>query len=63
MDDAARFFLEHFRDALPSRPRAGISELLDRGHERRKQLGIPELSEEEAVKLAVEEQHAWCRGE
>lgn len=39
----------------------GIVSLLDRMAEGRRQRGVPELSEEEAMKLAVEEQHAWRR--
>ena len=52
VDDAARLYLRHHR-------RPGIiSESLERARERRERLGIPELPEEEALRLAVEEQHA-----
>jgi hypothetical protein len=39
----------------------GIIGLLDRMAEGRRQRGVRELSEEEAMRLAVEEQHAWRR--
>lgn len=39
----------------------GIIGLLDRIAEGRRRRGVEELSEEEAMKLAVEEQHAWRR--
>lgn len=56
VDAAARFYLEHLHAP-------GLSETLDRARERRERSGIPELSEDEAMKLAVEEQHAWRRGQ
>ncbi|MGH3090201.1 MAG: ribbon-helix-helix protein, CopG family [Rubrobacteraceae bacterium] len=55
---------EVIEDALRSylkRSSGGIVEVLDRMAEGRRQRGIEELSEEEAMKLAVEEQHAWRR--
>lgn len=58
VDAAARFYLEHLHA-----PRVSLSETLDRARERRERSGIPELSEDEAMKLAVEEQHAWRRGQ
>lgn len=39
----------------------GIVGLLDRMAEGRRRRGVEELSEEEAMRLAVEEQHAWRR--
>lgn len=39
----------------------GIAGLLDRMAEGRRQRGVEELSEEGAMKLAVEEQHAYRR--
>lgn len=58
VEDAARFYLSHG-------PKRGISvsESLDRARERRRASGIRELSEEEAMEIAVEEQHAYRRGE
>ena len=41
----------------------GISASLDSARERREREGIPEPSEEEAMRIAVEEQHAYRRGE
>lgn len=38
-----------------------IVEVLERMAEGRRRRGVEELSEEEAMKLAVEEQHAWRR--
>lgn len=51
LEDAARFYLEHGR-------RASITELIERSRERREKAGIPELSEDEAMRIAVAEQHA-----
>ncbi|CAN5786625.1 hypothetical protein BH23ACT11_BH23ACT11_10110 [soil metagenome] len=58
VEDAARFYLSHG-------PKRGVSvsESLDRARERRRASGVRELSEEEAMKIAVEEQHAYRRGE
>ncbi len=39
----------------------GIVGVLDRMAEGRRRRGVEELSEEEAMRLAVEEQHAWRR--
>ncbi len=50
LDEAVRSYLE--------RSLAGLLERMERGrHER----GIEPLSEEEAMRLAVDEQHAWRR--
>ncbi|MBA2694152.1 MAG: hypothetical protein H0U65_16935 [Rubrobacter sp.] len=38
-----------------------IVEVLERMSRGRKERGVEELSEEEAMRLAVEEQHAWRR--
>jgi hypothetical protein len=38
-----------------------IVEVLERMAEGRRRRGVEELSEEEAMRLAVEEQHAWRR--
>ncbi len=45
------------------RRRASISESLENARRRREAADIPELSEEEAMRIAVEEQHAYRRGE
>lgn len=58
LEDAARFYLRH-----GSRRGTGISESLDRARERRRASGVREISEEEAMRIAVEEQHAYRRGE
>ncbi len=57
IEDALRRYLD--RD----RRRASLSESLENARRRRKAAGIPELSEEEAMRIAVEEQHAYRRGE
>lgn len=54
IEDALRRYLER---------RPSISESLDRGRRWREAAGIPELSEEEAMRLALEEQRAYRRGE
>ncbi len=60
IEDALRRYLDLESEAR--RP-VTFSELTDRASERRKRLGEPELSEEEAMRIAVEEQHAARRGE
>jgi hypothetical protein len=55
LEDAARFYLEHGN-------RASITELIERSRERRERAGVPEPSEDEAMRIAVAEQHAH-RGE
>jgi hypothetical protein len=55
LEDAARFYLEHG-------DRASVTELIERARERRERAGIPEPSEDEAMRMAVAEQHAH-RGE
>jgi Fe-S oxidoreductase len=57
IEDALRRYLD--RD----RRWASLSESLENAHRRREAAGIPELSEEEAMRIAVEEQHAYRRGE
>jgi predicted transcriptional regulator len=57
IEDALRRYLD--RD----RRRASISKSLENARRRREAAGIPELSEEEAMRIAVEEQHAYRRGE
>jgi hypothetical protein len=66
LEDAARFYLERgphskLRDAVSER--ATKSELIERARRRRERAGLEELSEEEALRIAVEEQHAHRRGE
>lgn len=58
VEAAARFYLSHA-------PKHGvsISESLDRARERRRASGIRELTEEEAMEIAVAEQHAYRRGD
>ena len=51
LEDAARFYLQQ-------RHRASITELIERSRERREWSGIPEPSEDEAMRIAVSEQHA-----
>jgi hypothetical protein len=55
LEDAARFYLEHG-------DRVSVTELIERARERRERAGIPEPSEDEAMRMAVAEQHAH-RGE
>lgn len=50
LEDAARSYL--------NRSRASLTELVERARKRRERAGIPELSEEEAMRIAVAEQHA-----
>jgi len=50
LEDAARFYLERGN-------RASITELIERSRERRERAGIPEPSEDEAMRIAVAEQH------
>jgi metal-responsive CopG/Arc/MetJ family transcriptional regulator len=57
IEDALRSYLD--RDDR----RASISKSLENARRRREAAGIPELSEEEAMRIAVEEQHAYRRGE
>lgn len=56
IEDALRRYLSEAGEAGLRRP--SISESLDRARERREREDIPELSEEEAMRLAIEEQHA-----
>ena len=52
IDEAVRRYLD----------RAGsLAELLDRADRWQREQSVDTLSEEEAMKLAVEEQHAWRR--
>ena len=52
MDEAVRRYLR----------RAGsLAELLDRADRWQRQQGVELLSEDEAMKLSVEEQHLWRR--
>lgn len=57
IEDAFRRYLSEVGEAGLRRP--SISESLDRARERREREDIPELSEEEAMRLAIEEQRAW----
>jgi hypothetical protein len=57
IEDALRRYLDS------DRRRPSISESLENARKRREAAGIPELSEEEAMRIAVEEQHAYRRGE
>lgn len=50
LEEAARFYLEHGN-------RASIAELIERARERRERAGIPEPPEDEAMRIAVAEQH------
>lgn len=52
IDEAVRRYLD--------RP-GSLAELFERVESRRKEQGVEPLSEDEAMKLAVEEQHAWRR--
>ena len=60
IEDALRRYLGE-REAGLRKP--SISESLDAARDRRESEGVPELSEEEAMRLAVEEQHAYRRGD
>ncbi len=57
IEDALRRYLDR-EDRRPS-----ISESLESARRRREALGVSELSEEEAMRIAVEEQRAHRRGE
>lgn len=59
IEDALRRYLGRADDDR----RPGISESLENARRRREGSGITELSEEEAMRIAVEEQHAYRRGE
>ena len=66
LEDAARFYLERgphsgARDAVQAR--VSINEVIERARRRRERAGLEELPEEEAIRIAVEEQHAHRRGE
>ncbi len=67
LEDAARFYLErgpHSGEARERRrARASIGELIERARQRRELAGLEELPEEEAMRIAVEEQRAYRRGE
>ena len=52
LDEAVRRYLE--------RP-GSLSDLFDRVERGQRERGVEPLSDEEAMKLAVEEQHAWRR--
>ena len=52
IDEAVRRYLD--------RP-GSLAELFERSETRRKEQGVEPLSEDEAMKLAVQEQHAWRR--
>ena len=52
LDEAVRSYLER------SRSLTGLLERVERG---RRERGVEPLSEEEAMRLAVDEQHAWRR--
>lgn len=55
LEDAIRLYA-----AAPQRSKS-IEDLLERIDRRQKIYGVEQLSEEEAMKLAVEEQRAWRR--
>lgn len=52
IDEAVRRYLDRAES---------LAELLDRADRWQRERGVEPLSEEEAMKLAVEEQHAWRR--
>lgn len=52
IDEAVRRYLDRA---------SSLAELLERGDRWQREHGIEPLSEEDAMKLAVEEQHAWRR--
>ncbi len=54
VEDAVRSYLKASSGGM-------IVEVLERMSRGRKERGVEELSEEEAMRLAVEEQHAWRR--
>lgn len=58
IEDALRRYLEE--EYSPPRT---LSDLADLARKRREAEGIPELSEEEAMRIALEEQRAYRRGE
>lgn len=59
IEEAVSRYLLRARDAT-QRPR-DLLEVLDSMARYRRERGVEELSEEEAMRLAVEEQHAWRR--
>lgn len=60
IEEAVSRYLLRVRDAA-KRPR-DLLEVLDSMDRYRRERGIEPLSEEEAMRLAVEEQHAWRHG-
>jgi hypothetical protein len=60
VEDAVRFYL---LASMPGRREETFDEILDSVAEWQRARGVEALSEEEAIKLAVEEQHAARRGE
>ena len=52
LEDTARFYLEHGN-------RASIAELIERSREQIERVGFPEPSEDEAMRIAASEQHAY----
>ena len=52
LEEAVRSYLKHPRSSIE------LFERVDRGQRER---GVERLSEEEAMRLAVEERHAWTR--
>lgn len=53
LEEAVRSYLE--------RPHHSLTGLLERMERGRRERGVEPLSEEEAMRLAVDEQHAWRR--
>jgi metal-responsive CopG/Arc/MetJ family transcriptional regulator len=60
IEDALRRYLNH--EGGRRRPMS-LTELADLARRRREAAGIPELPEEEAMKIALEEQRAYRHGE
>lgn len=54
LEEAARLYLE-------CRGRPSVAELIERARGRREQAGLPELPEDEAMRIAVAEQHSHRR--
>ena len=64
LEDAVRYYFRLALDRALSDPdllKPNLSELFERVDREQRERGVEPLSEEEAMRLAVEEQHAWRR--
>jgi hypothetical protein len=64
LEEAVRYYFRLALDRALSDPdllKPNLSELFERVDREQRERGVEPLSEEEAMRLAVEEQHAWRR--